>query len=331
MAVDFYDMQCNKPKEYTLRNNSVYKQRGQAQAILLAQSLVAAVLLAWITHSSLQLVDYLSEPSSSSSSASLSGQPSKRPLLGSSLSSIPTSVDIQAIKSIPLFGEVVEAAIVEPEPEVQPEAIVETKLNLLLKGLFSSDDESGRAIIANGRQELLYRVGDNIEGLSNVKLVAVFFDRITLDNHGTREVLYLYPESERLAASQTSSVAITNEDKMTAQLAPTYLTENAINNTASTKKAKRLNEIIHVVNARDKVSGNMLGFRVLPGRDRASFEKSGLQANDIILSIDGDKLTDLRTARSIYFKKNEAANVALIIRRGDSELSLDIDLEALAI
>lgn len=321
MMAGYYRKKCTK--RYALQGCSARKQRGQVHAMLLAQFVVAALLLAWIAHSSLQLVDYLSPPPLSTSNTSTSNQAAITPLL----SPISTSVDIQTIKSIPLFGKVVEVVAVEPEPEKKEEVIVETQLNLSLKGLFTTDDdESGRAIIANGRQELLYQVGDSIEGLSNVKLVAVFFDRITLDNRGTKEVLYLYPEGERLSASPASSFV--DGGKLTVQPAPTSHTAS---HATSSKKTKRLNEIIRVVNARDKVSGNMLGFRVLPGRDRAGFEKSGLQANDIILSIDGDKLSDLRTARSIYFKKNDAANVALIIRRGDSELSLDINLDALAI
>ena len=53
--------------------------------------------------------------------------------------------------------------------------------------------------------------------------------------------------------------------------------------------------------------------------------------NDVITSIDGDQLTDLRTAMSIYRDKRNAARVSLILRRQEKEMSLDIDLAELSI
>jgi len=75
----------------------------------------------------------------------------------------------------------------------------------------------------------------------------------------------------------------------------------------------------------------MLGFRVLPGRDRESFEKSGLKVNDIITAIDGEQLNDLRSAMAVYRSKRNATQVSLSIKRDGSPVIVDIDLSSLDI
>ena len=302
-------------------NKGLNRQQGAVQALLLGKVLAALLCAAWIVHSAFHLADILFPTQHTPESVTASSPSS------SSRSTLPT-VDITALRSLPLFGEqvLVSSPIIEPEPK--EEELVETRLNLTLKGLFTSDSEDvGQAIIANGREERLYHVGDDIEGLSNVTLRAVLSDRIKLDNRGSAEVLYLYPEGERLASAPEPQRNVNTgvDTKPLSDQKKAGLFKDNTNNTT------KMNDIIRVVRERDKATGDMLGFRVLPGRDREGFEKSGLQVNDIITSIDGDQLTDLRTAMSIYRDKRDATRVSLILRRGDSEMSVDIDLTELNI
>jgi len=285
----------------------------QNNGLLIAKVALAALLIAWLAHSLVQLVDIIQSPSQEI----LAPKAASEQVNLADDTEVP--FDIASLKSIPLFGQV-EASPepVEAPPEKKEEPVVETQLNLILKGLFTSgDSDVGHAIIANGRQDQLYKVDEEIEGLSNVKLQAVYGDRVVLDNRGKSEVLYLYPEGERLGSSNVE----------TSDLAPSN--SSLVDSNAAGVKPKKLNEIMRVVRERDKNSGDMLGFRVLPGRDRKGFEKSGLKVNDVIIAIDGDKLTDLRTSMSIYRNKREATQVSLMINRDGSEISLDINLAEL--
>lgn len=313
-----------------LNHNKGLKQQGGAvQALFLIKAVVTIVLVAWIAHSSLQLARMLtSEPEIPvSTPLSSSATPS------ANQNTAPT-VDINALKTLPLFGEIVPvvAETIDHEAvEAEEEVLVETQLNLVLKGLFTSaNDQDGRAIVANGRKEHLYQIGEKIEGLSNVKLLAVFTDRIKLDNRGNAEVLYLYPDGEKSTTTPPSRSPALNRQRTRISNDDDDDDEGLVfdNDGENTKK---LNEIIRVVRERDKTTGNMLGFRVLPGRDRESFNRSGLKVNDVITSIDGDALTDLRTAMTIYRNKREATQVSLLISRDGSEISLDIDLAELSI
>jgi general secretion pathway protein C len=317
--------------------NGLVIQRGDIQPLFVIKGLIAALLLLWLAHSSLQLVNML---------LSVSVPPplllEPQPVETASNNGVPP-IDIASLKAIPLFGEVVvvqQIATVEPKEE----AIVETKLNLVLKGLFTSDRQGfGQAIVANGNREELYQVGSSIEGLTEVTLLEVFADRVKLSNRGNVEVLYLYPEGERLSSSASVSaflesgediVVDSNNPEPTNDALPTDDVLPANNIESPTSKpvppATRLNDIMRVVRERSKDnSKEMLGFRVLPGRDREGFERSGLQVNDIITSLDGEKLTDLRSAMDLYRNKRDATRVSLLINRDGSELSLDIDLNAL--
>ena len=295
---------------------------GAVSPLFVGKLVLAALLLAWLATSVVQLAHIIIPPEKITNG--VAGPSERAPTSPQNL----PSIDIASLKGVALFGEYVEeqAPVVEEQPK--EEVVVETKLNLTLKGLFSSGNESeGRAIIANGRDENLYQVDDEIEGLSNVKLLAVFPDRVKLDNRGSTEVLYLYPEGERLTSSSSPSFAA----DVPRSRQPNFedLSDDGPPNEEN--NAKKLNQIMRVVRERDKSTGDMLGFRVLPGRDREAFELSGLKVNDVITSIDGEPLTDLRSAMTIYRNKRDATQVSLVIRRSDSEISLDLDLNKLNI
>ncbi|MFT7387362.1 MAG: general secretion pathway protein C [Candidatus Endobugula sp.] len=287
---------------------------------------VGALFLAWGTYSAMQLFDVLDSskaPLISGAAVQQSAPPSRFAR---------DSVDISALKGIPLFGEAdVALAIIAPV-EKKEEIVEETKLNLVLKGLFTADIKGqGQAIIASGRDDQLYHEGEELEGLSDVSLLEVFSDRVKLSNRGKAEVLFLYPESERISSRPTHAAGSNSQfieaDEGGALENMMVNTDDILSN--DRPQGKKLNEIIRVVRERNQSTGDMLGFRVLPGRDRESFEASGLQINDIITSIDGEKLTDLRSAMTIYRDKRDVSRVSLMVNRAGTELSIDIDLNAL--
>jgi len=304
----------------------ITKCTGEVSLILLLHLSIGILLLAWSAHSIWQLTDMLqTSPVESSNVVSRTDIPSNT-------NESRELVDIAALKAIPLFGEEEVAAIVVAPVEEKEEELEETKLNLVLKGLFTSNKkENGQAIIANGRDDNLYQVGDEIEGLSKVSLLEVFNDRVKLSNRGKAEVLYLYPESERIEGERitTSQGADSGQPSPFVEPAGQEQYSDVSDLDGNAPAVKKLSQIIRVVRERDKSTGDMLGFRVLPGRDRAGFDKSGLQTNDIITAIDGDKLTDLRSAMNIYRNKRDASQVSLMISREGSEVSIDIDLTTL--
>ncbi|MGS2718586.1 type II secretion system protein N [Eionea flava] len=288
---------------------------GEVSLSLLAPVCVCLLLVMWSGHSVMQVIDVTNTHLEAESVVDVQ-PPSSSPLRRQPL-------DINTLAAIPLFGEVEKNIVTETAPIEKEEPVEETKLNLILKGLFTAgEDSGGQAIVANGRDEQLYQVGDAIEGLSNVSLSAVLVDSIRLKNRGKTEVLYLYPEGERTQRSSSDNDA--------AAYVPDTLDEQAVQSElVNDSNATKLSEIIRVVRERNKETGDMIGFRVLPGRNRGAFDKSGLLANDVITSIDGEKLNDLRSAMNVYRNKRDVSQVSLMVNRDGSEISLDIDLSSL--
>ncbi|WP_199470056.1 type II secretion system protein N [Marinomonas transparens] len=86
--------------------------------------------------------------------------------------------------------------------------VVETKLNLSLKGTFpSSTKEEGRAVIANGRKEQLFHVGEEV--IRGVTLVEVFSDYVLLDRANVREILRFPTSDTPNFVPSTTGITIT--------------------------------------------------------------------------------------------------------------------------
>ena len=108
----------------------------------------------------------------------------------------PEPIDIERLKQIPLFG-VLKLAPVVIVPTIVEEKVIETALELTLRGLFTSTNKlAGQAIITGEFDDKLYKVGETFESLPNVSLLEVFHDRVTLNNNGSIETLFLYSEDK---------------------------------------------------------------------------------------------------------------------------------------
>ena len=239
-------------------------------------------------------------------------------------------VDIASLKAIPLFGKEVAPAPVVEEPEVVEEDVEETRLNLTLVGSFANeiDEKKAYAIIANGRAQALYRVDEALEGLNNVSLLKVFTDKVIINNRGKQEALLMYPEGEASSSSSSSSEVSPFIERESTQTAS--VSGNAAEALANLSDSQRLQKISDVIRfTRKTENGRMIGFRVLPGRNRAGFEQTGLQLNDVVTAIDGNALDNLRAANEIYKEKRNATQASLTVLRDGSELSVDIDLNSI--
>jgi len=214
------------------------RQSGAVKPLMLLKLVIGGLLLIWLLSLLVQLFWMLvPQPKVTVAPSEITPSSSAGPSL--------PKVDIGALKDVSLFGKVVVAPQPVPETVVQEE-VAETKLNLTLKGTFAADDsQQGQAIIANGRKQDLYRAGEEIKGLSGVKLLAVYSDRVTLENRGRQEALYLYPEGERSASFEPPPVVGRNENR--------ELETTARSVAAPEVRAKRLNQIMRVVRERDYV------------------------------------------------------------------------------
>lgn len=224
-----------------------------------------------------------------------------------------------------VFGTASPIEEVKPAPldPGDPSKIQQTSLRLKLHGVFASNDPAlGSAIIADGSKQSLYGVNDEIEGNRGVKLVAVMETLVVLDNKGRRESLWLFSEDDPKGAS------VSRDKPKPRPTAPSSSRKRA-DNTAAIRRdqlPKNIGDVVRFSVHRE--GGKMVGYRIRPGRDRELFNQVGLQANDIVTTVNGIEVNDPKQIRSVYKAMKTATEAQLTVLRDGQVHSITISLDA---
>ncbi len=224
-----------------------------------------------------------------------------------------------------IFGDANEVVVakVEATPTPQPSTEVDktTKLRLKLHGVFASNDpRKGSAIIADGNDQVLYAIGDEIEKKKGVKLAQVFQKRVVLNNKGSMENLWLFSEEDLKSASRTSAPP-------QAQPSRNAPPSRAVRTTARPDQIpKNIGDVVRFSVHRE--GGKMVGYRIRPGRDRELFNQVGLKANDIVTSVNGIEVNDPKQIRSVYKSMKTATEAQLTVLRDGVTHSITISLDS---
>jgi general secretion pathway protein C len=237
----------------------------------------------------------------------------------------PPSPDRQLISQLPgwhLMGVVAKGSAPPVQVSVPVDA-PETKLKLVLRGVFSSDDKSnGHAIIADPRgNEEQYTVGDMLPG--DAELSEVHADKVILQRGGRFETLRL-PEDENLgntAARPNTSVSRTAFSRSSSS--PSERLREVREN-----MRKRPRDLYNLVRATPKKGGdgNIIGFELGPGRDPDLFRQVGLQEGDVAIQINDIKLDNpANSARALKSAQSGETVSVTVLRNGQEEvLSLSV-------
>lgn len=249
-------------------------------------------------------------------------------------------VDVEPLLAAQLFGAL-DAN--EPEPEAQPQDTIgdveETKLNLTLKGVIkSSIAANSEAIIAHGREEKVFKVGDKLPGGSRVKLVQVDWDRVVIENAGNNEALKLFDENARpseaaipagragparvTSSSARAPISSTGDENQEAEPAES---SNEPERRVVKRLPKSLAEVIKFSVARE--NGDIVGYKIRPGRDREAFSSLGLRANDVVIDINGIALNTSGAITQVYREMRTATSASVTLLRDGQSMSLSVELD----
>ena len=252
-------------------------------------------------------------------------------------------VDIASLQDRHLFGEAsasepVAVVVEEPqETEASREGIEkgarETRLQLLLRGVVAStDDGLGHAIIEYKKKQAVYAVEDELPVGSKVVLAKVMPRQVVLDNNGTYELLRLFEENEldaQLAPPKPvrQSAAPINrgapalvdkrDDRTATELAQSYR-DRLYQNPQS------LSEVVSVNAVRE--GGELLGYRVSPGKDKQQFAQLGFKSGDLVTSVNGISLDDPANTMRLYQTMRTATEAVFDLQRGDEQVSISVSL-----
>jgi general secretion pathway protein C len=246
---------------------------------------------------------------------------------GSSSAVGDSQVDINRLQELDFFGENIainEASI----KKVETTTATVTKLNLELNGvILSSMPELSVAIISYQKKQKNYQTGASLPGGGRVKLLEVFSDRVLIENSGRTESLLLFDKNSKTAT-------ITKPPKVQ----PGKRTDDRRNN-ADTQNVltdmrnrfqKNPSSLMKIINARPySQEGQLIGYRVAPGREAEAFQQLGFENGDVITAVNGEAITDPSKLMTLYKMAGEAQQVNLsVLRQGQSiDLLVGFDTE----
>ena len=276
---------------------------------------LSAMLLIYIAYLAAQAT-WMFVPSAQISSQEMKTSPSRA-------NKKPTAVSISALEKLHLFG-VYNALPVEKLIEIQDAP--ETALNLTLSAVVVSNDLSvSAAVIDNEGQQSTYGIDDMIDG-TKATLEQVFIDRVFIKQSGAIETLMMEgsdyqkrsvnlpkqkvssAKDQRAAAPSTPYVVDMRSNKELSQQARTLKMD--ISNDPG-----KITDYLKIMPKRD--DGNIVGYRLMPGKKPAFFHRAGLKLGDVAVQMNGFDLTAPSQAAQAMMALSQENEVSLLVKRED--------------
>ncbi|PLW82066.1 type II secretion system protein GspC [Kineobactrum sediminis] len=257
------------------------------------------------------------------------------------------SVDIEALRSWPLFGEpgttgaaeqtIVAASLVENERDGIEAGARESRLDLTLRGIVASTaDGLGSAIIENRGQQDVYAVDDPLPVSGRVTLAKVMPSQVVINNSGTFELLTLYDASDFDAQVQAQRAVqpgageqgLRSPQRVDKRGDPTA-TELASNYREQLyQNPQSLAELVRISAVRQ--DGQLRGYQIVPGRDQEQFKRLGFRSGDLVIAVNGMPLSDPGNTMRLYQTMRSATEASFDLLREGQSVSLSVSLGAAA-
>jgi general secretion pathway protein C len=176
-----------------------------------------------------------------------------------------------------------------------------TSLDLTLYGLRMNEASGGGSAIVAGSDgvQRSYSVGEEVA--PGVKLVQVLFDHVVLERGGTRESLFIDQSVPADTVGDTAATVSTGAQPLpVVQAGP--LTAEAISG--------------GVGFAPRTENGRATGFAVTPKGDGAVFAQAGFKPGDIVIEINGRKVSSAADGAALAGQLRPGARLSLLIERG---------------
>lgn len=197
----------------------------------------------------------------------------------------------------------------------------ETHLNLVLRGVLSSDDpKEARAIIAepNGTENF-FRVGAALPGGAELK--EIYADRIILLRAGRHETLRLPREA------MEGAVSAPGRSGGGARGLPTG-DPGALLGEYRDRMVENPLVLLDLARAVPVPApgGGITGFRLFPGNKPALFAQLGLQAGDLVKEVNGLALDSAMRGGELMQRLGDSNQIDLRIERAGQEMNLSVAL-----
>ncbi|WP_429038244.1 GspC family type II secretion system variant ExeC [Aeromonas veronii] len=212
-------------------------------------------------------------------------------------------LELGEVSRLALFGKAI--------PKAQAKAAVaanapRTQLNAQLNGvLASSDPAKSIAIIAMSGIQNSYGVGDMIDG-TQALIRQVYPDRVIIERDGRDETLMLDGEEYGKPLPQTNTAPL-------GSLRSELMADPG-----------KITDYLNISPV--QVDGRMTGYRLNPGSNPEFFNQSGLQANDLAISINGLDLRDNMQAMQAMQQMAGATEMTVTVERQGEQFDIYVRL-----
>lgn len=246
------------------------------------------------------------------------------------------SVNIAQLKTLAVFGK--PEAPKQDQPAVVETQATVTQLNLILVGVIvGSDENSSRAMIASGDKQDLYAVNAALPVGNNVTLSKVMDDRVIINNNGQYESLWLYQSDpnappisqvsqaapQQIAPAPTAAYPSGRPNPGPEMQSP--LERAGASDPALAQVSRNLSDVLAMSIQRE--NGQVIGYKIRPGRDAEKFKALGLQTDDVVTAINGMPLTNPAKIMEVYKNMGNTTSASLEIKRGGSVITVDVVLQ----
>tara|TARA_B110000114_G_scaffold149476_1_gene159917 strand:- start:146 stop:1072 length:927 start_codon:yes stop_codon:yes gene_type:complete len=229
------------------------------------------------------------------------------------------AVSIGGLEKLHLFGVYNALPSVKA---IEMQDAPETRLNLILSAAVASDDLSASAaIIEYNRSQETYGIGDTIIG-TKATLEQVLTDRVIIKQLGRMETLMLDGMNyEKLSISPPNEVKTQEKRKESTSTVIDMRKNKQLSQQASTLKEDlfkdpgKITDYLRIVPKRN--GGNILGYRLMPGKKPDFFNSSGLKLGDVALEMNGFDLTVPSEAAQAMMALRQNNEVSLLVKRDD--------------
>jgi general secretion pathway protein C len=288
--------------------------KNQQTINLLAVAVLAVFLLSYAAELTWRLWP---QPVASSRFESISSSQSV------SLENSNSRLNLADIKRLNLFGDFNAGPIEQKEVTDAPV----TRLNLTLTGVVASSvKDQGAAIIENRNQQQTYGIGEKIEGTS-VSLKEVYADRVIIKNGSSNETLMLDGVDYNKNTNQLSQLPLANLqpiDQGPEELRQTLSNEAIL--AGRELQDQPASFIDYIAVSPHRPDGELLGYRVSPGKKPTLFKAAGLKSGDVITDINGLDLTDMQEALEAMNMLKELQSLQMSVQREDELITIYLDL-----
>ena len=199
-----------------------------------------------------------------------------------------------------------------PPVVAAPSVTQDTRLPLSLRGVLSGqmDGESLAMIEASSSGTKVYRTGDSLPGGAILKDVLI--DHVLIERAGLIERLALprqnlNPQAMPNPAPEPSA-------------APVHLGKLLQQSPAELSKEFRLAPVTE--------AGKLRGYRLRALRNPEMLQRAGLEADDVLISVNGTSLTQANDLPKFIKDLRTATVIDAVVLRNGSEIPLHLDLNA---